>query len=168
MYNKLKIVKLANPTTVSFFLRLAGLLIHSLGLVLCILHVDLTLGPTSYVSSLYSISEAAGSTASVIIKFVKFSTGFTDAGVMSATILLTTFGKEGAFPPPVSLLSLLCSSNSFFVCIFMRFQQPCVAFRSRLFPSGFLVLKVFAIFSRDFFFLFNLAFLSPLFSISEY
>lgn len=64
MYNKLKIVKLANPTTVSFFLRLAGLLIHSLGLVLSILHVDLTLGPASYVSSLNSISEAAGSTAS--------------------------------------------------------------------------------------------------------
>ena len=138
MNSELKIVKLADPTTVSFFLRFAGVLMHRLGLVLCILHVDLTLDPASYVSSITSSSEAGGSRAS---SSNLFSKGFTDAGIFSATILLTAFGEAGAFPPSVFLLSLLCSSNSFFVWIFKRFQYLCIAFMSRLFPSGFPALK---------------------------
>ena len=165
MYNRLKVVKSANPTTVSSFLRLAGLLMHRLRLVFCILHVDLTVLP-GLIRVLTQFDILRDRFDSVIIKFVKFSTGFTGVGIMSATILLTAFGEEGAFPPPVFLLSLLCSSNSFFLWIFTRFLvQPCVAFRLRLFPSGFLVLKDFAIFSHDVFFHFNQALLYPLFSI---
>ena len=101
--NKLKTVKLASQTIVSFFLRFAGLLKYRLGLVICILHVDLTLDPVSYVSSLNSTSEAAGSTAS---SSNSFSKGFTDAGIMSATILLTGFGESGVFPTICFLVHL--------------------------------------------------------------
>ena len=131
MNSELKIVKLADPTTVSCFLRFAGVRMHRLGLVLCILHVDLTLEPASYVSSITSISEAGGLRASSLNLFSK---RFSDAGIMSATILLTALGEAGAFPPSVFLLSLLCSSNSFFVWIFKRFQCTLYCFQVALVP----------------------------------
>ena len=130
---------------------------HWLELVLGILRW--TLSPGLSITALMT-AYGAGSTESSLNRF---SIGFTDAGITSVTNLLTAFGEAGALPPPVFLLSLRCSSNSLFVCSFMRFQNPWTAFISRLFPSGFPALKLCPTFSHDDCFLFNMTFSYPLF-----
>ena len=161
MNSELKIVKLADPTTVSFFLRFAGVLMHRLGLVLCILHVDLTLEPASYVSSVTSISEAGGLRAS---SSNLFSKRFSDAGIMSATILLTALGEAGAFPPPVFLLI-----KFLFRLDFQALPIPLYCFHVALVPIWISGVEGFSqFFPQDVFFLFKLALTYALFSISGY
>ena len=51
------------------------------------------------------------------------SRGLTEAGITSATNLLTSLGEAGAFPPPVILASWWCKSCSFFECSFSHLQH---------------------------------------------
>ena len=131
---------------------------HRLGLVLCILHVDLTLEPASYVSSITSISEAGGLRASSLNLFSK---RFSDAGIMSATILLTALGEAGAFPPPVFLLI-----KFLFRLDFQALPMHLYCFQVALVPIWISGVEGFSqFFPQDVFFLFKLALSYALFSI---
>ena len=80
---------------------------------------------------------------------------FTEAGVTSATYLLTSLGEAGAFHPPVFLASRRCKSCSFLNWSFSRLQHPWIWFMSRLIPFGFRELNFCKISSQGFAFFLN-------------